>query len=117
MLTVLTLILLALATHRVTRFVTRDAFPLIAIPRERFEARWGVWDEPAEVRGKPMDARGTNLLMMSLVYLWGCDWCTSVWVGGILTVTTAQFTSLPLPWLVWPAVSTVTGLIASREPE
>jgi len=36
----LVIVLVCLATHRVTRFVTRDAFPLVAGPRRWIENRW-----------------------------------------------------------------------------
>lgn len=111
------IIVLSLATHRITRLITRDAFPLIAIPREKFSNRWSVYDEPEEARGTPVHPKGTNLFMRSLSYLWECDWCTSVWVGGILTLVTSQIANVPLPWLVWPAVSSIAGLIAQREPD
>lgn len=110
------LILLGLATHRATRLITRDALPLIAVPRERFVGRWAAYDEPAEMKGVGIHPKGTNIIMRSLAYLWECDWCTSVWVSGILTLTTSQLINLPLPWLVWPAVSSIAGLIAQREP-
>lgn len=111
------LIILGLATHRVTRLVTRDQLPLIAVPRERFTSRWAAYDEPEDMRGVAVHPKGTNVFMRSLAYLWECDWCTSVWVGGILTLTAAQLASVPLPWLVWPAVSAIAGLIAQREPD
>lgn len=114
---VLTVVILALATHRVTRLITRDSIPLVAIPRERFIARWAAYDQPEEMKGVGIHPKGTNIVMRSAAYLWECDWCASVWVGGILTLITANIINLPLPWLVWPAVSTITGLIAQREPE
>ena len=114
---VLTVILMALATHRATRFITRDAMPIIAVPRERFVNRWAAYDEPEEMRGVALHPKGTNVFMRSAAYLWECDWCASVWVGGILTLITANLIDLPLPWLVWPAISSVTGLIASRETD
>jgi len=110
-------IILGLATHRVTRLVTRDAMPLVAVPREKFVSRWAAYDEPEEMKGVGIHPKGTNVVMRSLAYLWECDWCASVWVGGILTLITANVVSLPLPWLVWPAISSVTGLIASREAD
>ena len=107
--------LLALATHRVTRFLTRDSLPLIDVPRANFVNRWAVYDAPPEMKGQPVHPKGTNIFMRSVAYLWECDWCMGVWVGGILTLITSQLVNVPLPWLVWPAVSTITGLIAQRE--
>lgn len=109
----LVILLLFLSTYRVTRLMTRDRLPLIAIPRERFVRRWGVWDEPEEMRGRPIDPRGTNIFMRSVAYLWECDWCMSMWTGGILTAITAQIVSIPLPVLVWLASSAFAGWVAS----
>lgn len=121
MYTILLLLLLGLATHRATRFLTRDKLGIIAAPREVFTNRWATFDLNADgskpnqkisVNGKP-----TNVVMRSLAYLWECDWCMSVWVGGILIFVTQSLISVPLPWLMWPAVSTITGLIAQRESD
>lgn len=106
---------LALATHRLTRFLTRDALPLIDIPRAAFVNRWAAYDAPEEMKGQPVHPKGTNILMRSLAYLWECDWCMSVWVGGILTLITSQLVNVPLPVLTWLAASSITGLIAQRE--
>lgn len=113
--TLILIVVLALATHRATRLLTRDALPLIATPRTRFVNRWAAYDEPEEMKGVAVHPKGTNIFMRSVAYLWECDWCMSVWVGGILTLVTSQLINLPLPWLVWPAVSSITGLIAQRE--
>jgi hypothetical protein len=102
----LVVLLLCLATHRVTRLVTRDAFPPARAVRT-----W-VQDRTHEEHW--------------LAYLSQCDWCASVWVGGALTGGLAAWVALaarqswwPWPlWLgVWLTTSTVTGLIAQREPD
>lgn len=92
----LPLLFVVLATPRATRFVTRDKLPLIAVPREWFINRWGVYeDDPRddlntrrERRRVSIGGRKTNLPMASLAYLWECDWCVSIWVGGLLTYLT-----------------------------
>lgn len=114
-----TLILLVLGTHRVTRFVTRDKFPLYCVLRNRFVERWGVYaDAPPEERGRvSMSGHDTNLVMRSLAYAWECDWCTSIWVGAGLTYLTWRWHETMLWVLAALAASTVTGLIAQREPE
>lgn len=100
-----TLILVALATHRVTRLITRDVFPPIRAVREWIERRLGSehW----------------------LAYLTQCDWCASVYVAAGLTSGLAVLVArvLHTSWFPWPlwilvgaAASTVTGLIAQREP-
>jgi len=133
-------VLTALATHRLTRFVTRDQFPLMALPREAFVVRWSrIPIDPATSQAdaalvrrhrndtfKPKKdgtgSRQTNLLMHSLAYLWECDWCASVWVGALVTLGAWHWTVLGvypvyISVLVWLSASTATGLIAQREPE
>jgi len=83
----------ALATHRVTRAVTRDSIPITARPRDAVRRRWP--DSTA-------------------AYFATCDWCVSVWAG--LAVTTARALA-PRAWDPIAralAASTVTGIIASR---
>ena len=93
----LTALLLALATHRVTRLVTTDSFPPVERARTAIVKRYGAghW----------------------LPYLVTCDWCASVWIGGALTLVTALTVGVPAPLLAWAAASSVTGLLTSWTPE
>lgn len=127
----LLVILICLATFRITRLITRDKLPLIDLPREAFVQRWGAYQDTQRVRvadtwrwwryfwaGEFESVDGkhqTNLVMKSLAYLWECDWCTSVWVGAGVVYTSTIFVDVPYPFLVWLAASAVTGLIAERE--
>lgn len=104
------LLVLALATHRVTRLLTRDQVPVIKRPRDLVLA----WIDPRDTEGHEVGRAPLGGFGRSIAYLMECDWCMSVWVAGALTWATATTVGLPLPWLVWPALSTVTGLIASR---
>lgn len=125
----LVIVLLALATHRVTRALTRDQIPLVKVPRDAFVTRWGAPSTdtadqplPRELRNVAYGGKRTNGLMRSLAYLWECDWCMSVWVGAGLTYLAWRWTELgDQPWIVAVfaglAASTATGLIAQREPE
>lgn len=57
--------------------------------------------------------------MRSLAYLWECDWCASVYVGAGVAVGT-YYWGTEMWWqlgLLGAAASTVTGLIAQREPD
>jgi len=116
--------LIILATHRVTRLITRDSFPLIAAPREAFARRWARFAdaETPEERRRTVSGKPTNAVMASLAYLWECDWCASMYVAAVLTYLAWRWTPLgEQHW--WVAVllgltaSTSTGLIAQREPD
>lgn len=119
----LLLVLVALATHRVTRLITRDAFPLVAIPRERFVNRWAIENDPEPGSGLlSINGKKTNRFMESIAYLWECDWCASIYVAAGLTFAVHQLSPLgDQPWiysvLIWLTASTVTGLIAANEPD
>lgn len=113
-------VILVLATHRVTRLITRDSIPFIATPREAFVNRWGR-DQDTDKR-RSINGKRTNGFMASLAYLWECDWCASVYVAAALTYLTWWWTPLGdhhwfLTVLLGLAASTCTGLIAQREPD
>jgi Protein of unknown function (DUF1360) len=117
-------LLLVLATHRVTRLITRDAFPLVAVPREAFARRWARFSDAKTRDEKRLTESGkpTNGFMASLSYLWECDWCASVYVAAILTYLAYRWTPLNeqhwiIAVLIGLAASSGTGLIAQREPE
>lgn len=119
----LLIFLIFVATHRVTRLITRDAIPIIAVPREAFVSRWATAaDAPPESSRLSLTGRKTNLVMKSIAYLWECDWCASVWVAAIIVFLAWRWTPLGgQHWLVAVLVglsaSSVTGLIAQREPD
>jgi hypothetical protein len=100
------IVLLSLATHRITRVITRDWFPPIRKVRVWIDHKLGEehW----------------------LSYLTQCDWCAGTWVAGALTTGLALYIACVMhqswwPWPIWVLLgctaSTVTGLIASKEPE
>jgi hypothetical protein len=118
----LTLIII-LATHRVTRIITRDALPIVAIPREAFAQRWATFMDAKtkDEKRQSIGGKKTNIFMSSIAYLWECDWCTSVYVGAGLTYAAYVTTSLGdqhwyISVLVALTASSCTGLIAQREP-
>lgn len=120
----LIVVLTVIATHRVTRIVTRDAIPLVATPREAFVQRWAGFSDAKTREEKRMSLNGkkTNGFMKSLAYLWECDWCASVWVGAGITYGTYLTTDLGdhhwfVAILVALTASSGTGLIAQREPD
>lgn len=125
------LALYVLATHRVTRLVTRDQFPLIAWPRERLVLYWDPslaerttleWWSRRTGGAQPRPHWGG--LGRSLAYLVTCDWCVSIYVaaglvlgGWFVTDGGWFYDSWPLAALVGLASSSATGLIAQREPD
>lgn len=115
-------IVLGLAVYRATRLVTRDQFPLIAEPRDRFAERWGVYVDATDKKTS-INGKRTNVLMRSLAYLIECDWCVGVWMSALLT-----YASWAQPWtplhnehwytavLIGLTAAAGTGLLAELEP-
>lgn len=93
----LMLVVMALATARVTRLITRDR--ILAAPRR------------AALRALPDDHL--------IAYLIVCDWCVSVYTGTLAAAGGAW--AGWWPWTAAPAValafSYVTGFLTSREGE
>lgn len=88
----LTLVVLALATYRLSRLLVEDE--VLAWLRER------VWR-----RFPPSTALG---------YWFTCYWCTSIWTGSLLV---AAFMMIPVPTTVVAlalALSAVAGIVAAR---
>lgn len=113
------LLLIALllpATARVTRIVTRDKIPLIGVPREAFIQRWGVFEnDTGEKRRTSIGGRKTNVVMSSLAYLWECDWCSSMWIGGGLVYLTYRWPEIMLWVLIALTTSYAAGWGATAE--
>lgn len=89
---VLLLVLLVLASARVTRLLVADSFPPIEVARSWFGAR-GDWQD----------------------YLSKCPWCCAVWVSGALTLAVTAHYGLPAPLLVWPACAHLSALLVWAE--
>lgn len=111
-----------MATYRITRLITRDKIPIIAVPRELFVQRWATYESTElsnENQHISLNGSHTNFIMRSLAYLWECDWCVSIWVGsGISTAT--YYLENTWWWqiiLLAATASSITGLIAQREPD
>jgi hypothetical protein len=93
----LIVVVMALATARVTRLVTRDR--ILDAPRR------------AVLRALPDDHL--------LAYLVVCDWCVSVYTGALAAAGGAWAGWWPWAWVpaLMLAFSYVTGYLASREGE
>lgn len=101
---IVTVVLIALATHRITRFLVRDH--LSEVPRLRaqlwFEQRW------EKRTGMSSDKTWGS----KVAYLLGCSWCTGLYVAAGVTAGAAIFTTVPLPILTALAASSVTGALS-----
>lgn len=118
----LTYILIALSVHRLTRLVTRDKFPGVAVPRYYVTNWFDPSDEYKREQlvkhpDRPAPERRWGWFGSSVAYLVECDWCVSVWVSAAVVTGATHFTNVPLPFFTWLAASTVTGLIATHEPD
>lgn len=111
----LIVLIICLATFRLTRIITTDAFPFAEL-RESFVKRWGTYDDAPD-KNVSISGKSTNWRMRKLAYLWECNWCASVWVSVFVVGLTIQVASVPLPALVALAASAVTGLIAQKQPD
>lgn len=127
------IVLTVLSVYRLTRLITRDAFPLIARPRERLQEKWDPFDdegwvnwwrytgEERQLAVNALARRGISeptQLKKSIAYLITCPWCTSVWVAAATVTVETIFCGLPWRWavLLGLASSALTGLISQREP-
>ena len=109
LLTALCLVLFLPAVARATRLVTRDKIPLVALPREAFVQRWGVYEDAVgDERRTSIGDKKTNAFMASLAYLWECDWCASVWISALFGYLTWQF---PLV-MIWVLIALVGSYAA-----
>jgi len=133
----LEILVIVLATHRVTRLVVDDTFPPIAKLRDAILSRWPADDTmfvesevvPVEVddthgytttSGVPLIHISTNTTtgFWPVTGHWlgdlvSCGWCVSVWAGGIVVGAWQLAGWSRWVWLVL-AASTVTGLIRER---
>jgi len=106
----LLVLLIFLATHRITRLTVADNVPMVKIPRDA--AIRYLDPTPQQVAINPMVKGHWGGTGRALAYLLECPWCMSVYVAAVVVVVTDWCTSVPVPWLVWIAASSVTGLIA-----
>jgi hypothetical protein len=120
----LLLVLLCLFVYRVTRLVTTDAMPLVALPREAIVLY--LYPEHAEEDAQQRYvARHGNLgrphwgkVGESLSYLIVCDWCVSVWIATltmlILYTQTNWFAGIWITVLYGVATTVFTGWFAQK---
>lgn len=127
----MTVLLICAATFRLTRFVTRDAFPPIALARAWIQRKWDPFDDEGWVNYERYTGEERALLISglkasgiptpttwrrSIAYLVTCTWCVSIWLGAVVTLFAVLTPSHWVSWayapLVWLTASAVTGLMS-----
>jgi hypothetical protein len=110
------LALLALASFRLTRFVTADA--LTEPWRRRLTARYPPHVEPlVDAAGQYIPGSAHQVPSRVVVFI-HCTWCVGVWTSLGLLLGAHFAGILPLWQYVgfgWPAISTVAGLLGRLE--
>lgn len=94
----LVLLVVALAVYRLTRLIVADAWPPTQWARERIERRTGPdsgWS-----------------------YFANCPWCLSMYVSGVAVLGLDLLTDyrVPVPGLLWLALSAACGWLSNGEP-
>lgn len=108
-----TVVLAALATHRLTRLLVTDR--ILEAPRTRLqevaEARW------AARRGITLDMEEPHWHSPAAFWL-SCPWCAGLWVAAAVVAALAAGPHPPAhPVLLALAASSITGLLSGLEPE
>lgn len=132
----LLLIVMSLATYRLTRLVVEDVFPPVLWLRDRLAGGWrpltSVEERTLSVlpAGKVVELRrvwsvddeGENryVYRWRLVPQWiadlvSCPWCASGWVAAGVTAGVWATVGLPVPVLVWFTTWAVGALLAGQE--
>lgn len=102
-------LMLYLATLSGTWLVVKDSFPPVAVPRKAL-VRWMDKEPPANM---PWPLQALHAFGRSVAYLFTCGFCMGFWVAIGVVFATAQYTSVPLPWLVIAACRILTGIAMS----
>lgn len=136
----LLLLVMSLATYRLTRLLVEDTFPPVLWVRDRLAGGWRPLTlKEQETKRLPVVEEGQAVTMAGLgqvrlvegelhryVRRWrwspfwladllSCPWCASGWVALVVTAGVWATVGLPVPLLVWLAVWAVGALIAAQE--
>jgi hypothetical protein len=135
----LLLLVMSLATYRLTRLVVEDTFPPALWLRDRIAGGWRPLTEAESevVRGRAGTPDETKAILDGgvaeidgvtnryvrrwrwvpqwIADLLSCPWCASGWIALAVTAGTWAWVGLPMPVLVWFAVWAVGALIAGQE--
>lgn len=96
------LLLVTVASYRLTRLVAVDTFPPVQWVRDRLTG-----DDPLVTRWRWVPSWLSKLV--------SCVWCSSVWVAGGVTLATTIWLGLPLPLLVWATAASGAAWICHLE--
>lgn len=96
------LLLVTVASYRLTRLVVEDSFPPALWLRERLTG-----ESPAVARWRWVPEWLSDLV--------SCRWCASVWVAGGVTLLTAVWIGVPLPLLTWAFAASGAAWIGHLE--
>ncbi len=139
----LLLLVMSLATYRLTKLVVEDTFPPVLWLRDRLVGGWrpltlkeqdeyaidvaSVTEGPVASPHQQLGAllrtdgqvaryvRRSKRSPFWLAELISCPWCASGWVALAVTAGVWATVGLAVPLLVWPAVWAVGALIAAQE--
>lgn len=131
----LLLLVMSLATYRLTRLLVADTFPPVLWLRDRLAGGWRPLTEPEQIKltelmrsgddpgwefrvddGEQLRyVRRARWSPFWLAELISCPWCASGWVALAVTAGTWAVVGLPVPLLVWPAVWAAGALVAGQE--
>lgn len=131
----LAVLMLCFVVYRLTRFVTKDSFPIIAKPREWIQTRWDPFDdenwdhwyartkEERDLLAAALKQRKgiprPNIVRKSIAYLVTCPWCVSIYIGAGAGWFFVWALGATWPWgvMLWLTSSAVTGILAQRETD
>lgn len=100
---VLSFVLLALTSYRLTRLLVVDKFPPILWVRERLTGNEDEGIYP------------WRWVPFWLEYLAGCYWCVGVWTAGAVTLLAAWTMDVPYPLLYWGGCAAVASWLCHLE--
>ncbi|WP_327592453.1 DUF1360 domain-containing protein [Streptomyces chartreusis] len=133
----LLLLVMALATYRLTRLVVEDTFPPVLWLRDRVAGGWrpltlaeheryvaaspsaqavirDAWSYDPDDELRQRHVRRARWSPHWLAELLSCPWCASGWIAAGVTAGVWATVGLPMPLLVWPAVWAAGALIAAQ---
>lgn len=132
------LLLMTLASYRLTRLVVKDTFPPVLWLRDRLAGGWRPltlgeleeytrsgagrkavlrtdWSYGPDDEEPQRYVRRARWSPVWLAELITCPWCASAYVSAAVVLGTWTVIDIPPVWLVWGAVWAGSALLASQE--